>query len=155
MNPKAFALVIGSALTAIGVLSLIPSFSTVTPELPRLAVETSYGLFAGIFALNIVSKIAMIVIGLAGIAAANAPTTSLPKSISYARFLFAGMGVLAILGLIPSTNTLFGYWPLFGASGGAAGILSLLGAYFGFALTSKAHARAVKVPDYRENRRAS
>jgi hypothetical protein len=48
------------------------------------------------------------------------------------------MGALAILGIIPQTNTLGGYYPLFGANIAVYAIFAVLGAYFGFTLPRKA-----------------
>ena len=125
-------------MLALGLIALVPSLSQVNNNLPLLQVETSYGLFLGIFAMNIFNKVALIVFGVAGIAAANAPTTNLPKSILWARVVFFVMGIAAILGAIPQTNTLFGYWPLFGHTVAEHGVFALIGAYFGFMLPVQA-----------------
>jgi hypothetical protein len=141
MHPKKFALIGGIIMLAIGALALIPSlyqYQSAAFDLPMLKNETSYGLFLGLFPMNIFNKIAMIVFGVAGILAANAPTTNLPKSILFSRIVFFVMGAAAILGLIPATNTLGGYWPLFGNEVWMHGVFALVGAYFGFALSSVA-----------------
>jgi hypothetical protein len=141
MQPKKFALIGGVLMLLMGVLALIPSlsqFQNSAMQLPMLKIDTSYGLFLGVLPFNIVNKIALILFGIAGIAAANAPTTSLPKSILFARVTFFVMGALAILGLIPDTNTLNGYIPLFGGTIIDHAVFALVGAYFGFALTTKA-----------------
>jgi uncharacterized membrane protein len=154
MSPKQFTLITGLIFTGVGILALVPSFSTFPAGYPRLALETSYGAFLNLFPMNIVNKIALIVTGIAGVACANAPTTSLPKCIHFARFCFVSMGTVAILGFIPATNTLFGYWPLFGASALAAAIISITSAYFGYALSSRAKRRADTIPEYHETRKA-
>jgi Domain of unknown function (DUF4383) len=139
MHPKKFALFAGVMLVLAGVLAFIPSLSTVNDTLIPLKVDASYGYFLGFIPMNVVSKIALILIGLLGIAASMAPATNLPKSIAWNRLaLFAGMGVLSVLGMFPQTNTLFGYWPLYGHYIWVHGLMSLMGAYFGFALTARA-----------------
>lgn len=141
MHPKKFALIGGIFMVLLGVLALIPSLNTLQSagaNLPTLRVEDSYGLFLGYFPMNIFNKLALIVFGFAGMAAANAPTTNLPKSILFARVIFFGMGALAILGLITPTNTLNGYWPLFGFTILEHAVFALIGAYFGYALPSAA-----------------
>lgn len=141
MHPRKFALIGGIVMLALGALSLIPAlYQYPGAYLPALNVETSYGLFLGIFPMNIFNKVALLIFGIAGILASRRPTTSLPASISWSRWVFVAMGALAILGLIPQTNTLYGYWPLFGAEVWSHAIFAVLGAYFGFALPSKAHA---------------
>ncbi len=90
--------------------------------------------------MNIYNKLALILLGAAGIIASQRPTTALPSSIKWSRAVFVISGILAVLGIFNQTNTLNGYWPLFGANVWSSAIFSLLGAYFGFALTSKASA---------------
>ena len=46
------------------------------------------------------------------------------------------MGIAALLGLFPQTNTLFGYWPLFGGEIWAHGIFALLGGFLGHSLAA-------------------
>lgn len=137
MHPRSFALWGGLLMLVLGIVSLIPALSSYPPTLPTLAIETSYGLFVGLFAMNILNKLALIVLGVAGLMAANAKHTSLPASINYSRWIFGITGALAILGLFPTTNTLGGYWPLFGHSVWLHALFSVTGAYFGFALSMR------------------
>lgn len=141
MNPRMFALVGGILMVAVGVLAMIPALNVAPLDagLPPLYVETSYGLFLNYLPMNIFNKAALIVFGVAGIMASRLPTTALPASISYARWVMGVMGALAVLGLIPQTNTLFGYWPLFGADIALHAVVAVVGAYYGFALPAKAH----------------
>lgn len=164
MNSRKFALIGGGVMLAMGVLALIPQFyDTVADQgaaLPPLNVETSYGLTFGIFPMNVFNKVALILFGLAGIAASR-EKSSIPggvtrttpngttvvggngwstpvvgeveaSSVLWSRVVAVMMGTLAVLGLIPATNTLFGTWPLFGAEAGAHAVFAVLGAVFGF-----------------------
>jgi hypothetical protein len=137
MFPRRFALVGGIVMLLIGVIALLPNMVGSMEGLPLLKVENSYGLFLGLFAMNIFNKVALIVLGLGGIFAASARFTSLPASIHYSRLVFFFAGVLTILGLFQQTNTLNGYWPLFGNDMWLHAAMTALGGYFGFALTSK------------------
>ena len=141
MHPKTYALVGGALMVLMAALSFLPALNQLPAEagLPPLYVETSYGLFLNFFPMNIVNKVALLVFGIWGIAAASASTTALPRSINWSRWVFAVMGVGALLGIIPATNTVYGYWPLFGGEVWAHGIFAVLGAYFGFALPARAH----------------
>jgi hypothetical protein len=47
------------------------------------------------------------------------------------------MAVLMVLGLLPSTNTLFGYWPLFGGDVVFHAIVGVIAGFYGFALSSR------------------
>lgn len=145
MFPRRFALIIGIFMLAVGAISLMPNMVGSAEGLPLLKNENSYGLFLGLFPMNIFNKVALIVLGLGGIMAASARFTSLPASIHFSRLLFFATGALAILGLFPQTNTLNGYWPLFGNGVWEHAALAVLGGYFGYALTAK-------VPEQRVDR---
>lgn len=147
MHPRRFAFVAGIVMLVAGLLALIVPGPVA--GLPVLRLEQSYGFFLNLFPMNIVSKIAAILLGGAGIAAANMKNTSLPNSILWSRVVFYAMGALAILGLFPETNTLGGYWPLFGASFWANAIFSLLGAWFGYYMSSKVHKPTKAELEYR------
>lgn len=145
MHPKRFALIGGIIMLAVGLLSLIPNLVGPIDGLPVLRVQESYGYFLGLVPMNIVNKLVLIFLGVAGIYSANERFTNLPASIHYSRWVFAIAGALAILGLIPQTNTLFGYAPLFGYDVWFHAVIAVAGAYFGFALTAK-------VPDQSPNK---
>ena len=138
MRPQKFALIAGIVMVLAGILAFIPNLNVVPAEgMPMLQLDNSYALFLGYFPMNVLSKILLIAMGAAGIGVAYAPATSLPKSIRWSRVLLVVSGVLAILGLFPQTYTLFGYMPLYGWNIVASAVFALLGAYFGFALTSR------------------
>lgn len=138
MRPTQFALYGGIVMLVLGVLALFMPLSGYPPFTPDLVVTDSYGMFLGIFAMNILNKLALIAFGIAGILVSRSQTRALPLSIGYARVVCVVMGLAAILGLIPSTNTLGGYWPLFGANVLEHGIFALFGGYFGYMLTKRA-----------------
>ena len=80
MQPRKFALFGGILMLAMGILALVPSlYEGYQTNLPPLNVTNSYGLFLGIFAMNIYNKVALMVFGVLGIMASAAPTTALPK----------------------------------------------------------------------------
>ena len=139
MFPRRYALFGGIVMLALGLIAFIPQLSSFSDSaLPVLKVENSYGLFLGLIPMNIFNKLALILFGAAGIMAAEARFTSLPMSIWWSRAVFVVMGVLAVLGLFPATNTLMGYWPLFRGEVVVHAVFALLGAYYGFALSYKA-----------------
>lgn len=131
MQTKNFALIGGLVMIMMGIIALIPAMN-VTEGLPPLVVNTSYGMFMDIFPMNIFNKAALIIFGIAGMWAYFNPENNLYYSTLYAKVVFWVMGALAVLGLFPQTNTLFGYWPLFGFEIIAHGIFALAGAYYGY-----------------------
>jgi hypothetical protein len=156
MHPRQFALVGGIVMLLFGALAFLPALSTPPGDagLPILNLETSYGLFLGFFPMNVINKLVLIAFGIAGIYSANKPTTSLPASINFSRWTFFVMGIAAILGLFPATNTLGGYWPLFSGEVVAHAVFALSGGYFGFVLSERAAEKnRERFPE--ETRRAS
>ena len=125
-------------MVIVGALAFVPALNEAPMGLPVLNLDTSYGLFLGFFPMNVLNKSALILLGMLGILAASRESVSLPMSIRYSRIVFYVLAVLAILGIFPQTNTLFGYWPLFGNEVWSHGIIALIAAYFGFSLSSKA-----------------
>lgn len=141
MNPRRFSFIAGTVMIAMALLSFIPSLNEMSEILPPLKLDTSYGLFLGLFPMNILNKVALLLFGVGGVMAANAKNKSLSASIMHAKWVFYGMGTAAVLGMISSTNTLFGYWPLFGNEVIAHGFFAVLGAYFGYRLPTIAQER--------------
>lgn len=131
MHTKNFALIGGLVMLMMGLIAFVPSLN-VQEGLPPLIVNTSYGMFLDIFPLNIFNKLTLILFGIAGVAAYMSRDSSLKYSIIYSRVVFWTMGILAMLGLFPETNTLFGYWPLFGFEIIAHGFFAVLGGYYGY-----------------------
>lgn len=131
MNIKNFALIGGLAMISLGLISFIPSLN-VTEGLPPIYINMSYGMFLDLFPMNVFNKVALIAFGTGGIVAFFAAKDDLFYSINFSKIIFWTMGALSILGLFPQTNTLFGYWPLFGFEIIVHGIFSLIGGYYGY-----------------------
>ncbi len=131
MSTRNFALIGGIVMLAMGCLALVPTLNSGMDSLPVLYVNTSYGLFLDLFPMNIFNKIALILFGLAGMSCYFAKD-SIHYSILFSKIVFWVMGALAILGLFPQTNTLSGYWPLFGYEVLAHGVFAVIGGYFGY-----------------------
>jgi hypothetical protein len=143
MRPKQFALIAGIVMVLAGVLAFIPNLNVIPAEgMPALKIDSSYALFLGFIPMNVLTKILFIAMGAVGIAVSYAPATALPGSIRWSRILFVATAILAVLGLFPQTDTLFGYLPLYGWEVAVMATFAILGAYFGFALTAR-------VPDQR------
>lgn len=134
MHTKNFALIAGLVMLMMGLIAFVPSLNVVE-GLPPIEVNTSYGMFLDIFPLNIFNKIALIIFGIAGVFAYMTSKESYHYSVIYSKVVFWAMGTLAVLGLFPQTNTLFGYWPLFGFEIIVHGLFALLGGYYGYVAT--------------------
>ncbi|PZO45216.1 MAG: DUF4383 domain-containing protein [Shackletoniella antarctica] len=130
-----FALVIGIAYLAIGIMGFIPAIvsqsGAMPPSIEKLGVISGFGYLIGLFPVNTPLNIIHIVTGLLGIVASIALDSSR---------LFSGqLGIyyttLSVLGLVPVANTFFGLFPIYGADVFLHGLTGALGIYFGFFAT--------------------
>lgn len=135
MNIRKFAFVSGVILLAMGVLALVPAFSQSRYLMPAFKLQTGYGYFLGLFPMNILNKLTLIGFGVAGIMTARSELAI--ASVKFSRWMAIVMGGAAVLGIFPQTNTLFGYWPLFGGEVLLHTFFALTGAYFGYVVPSR------------------
>ena len=130
-----FALAFGILYVAVGLLGFVPGL--VTPETGHdLAVDAGHGRLLGLFPVNLVHNLVHLGIGVWGLLASR----SLGGAVGYARGLTILYGALAVLGLIPATNTLFGLAPLYGLDVALHAASALLAGYFGFVVGGRAPA---------------
>jgi hypothetical protein len=125
---RTFALIFGIIYVLVGILGFIPGLSTHPPDAPHLSVESGHGYLLGLFPINILHNIVHLLIGLAGVLASR----SLSGARLYAKILAIAYGLLAILGLIPATQTTFGLIPIHGNDVWLHALSALVAAYFGF-----------------------
>lgn len=131
MNQKKIALVSGITMLVIGILAFYPGLNRSADELSALNVEASYGVFLNIFPMNILNKLVFIFLGIAGIAVSGKERTTIP-AIIFMRWVFWLMSGLTVLGLFRPTNTLFGYWPLYGNDVLIHAVFALVTGYYGY-----------------------
>ena len=105
---RTFALVFGIIYLLVGILGFVPGLNQHHADLPPIAVDSFYGRLMGLFPVNILHNIVHLAIGLWGILAS--------RGTDGARFFGKALailyGLLAILGLIPGLNTMFGLVPI-------------------------------------------
>lgn len=129
MKTSTFALIFGLAYLAIGILGLLPMTLTPPPaDAPPTTFAYLYGYLFGRFPVNIVLSLLHIAVGIWGIAAWRGRASST----KYARDLAVLFGALAVLGLLPMTNTLFGMMPINGGDVWLHGVTAVIAAYFGW-----------------------
>ena len=109
------ARVFGALFILIGVLGFVPALAPM-------------GYLFGLFPINAVHNLVHIGLGVWGVVAG----VSLAAAVIYFRGIAIIYGLLAVLGLIPATNTLFGLAPIHGADVALHAVLALIAAYFGF-----------------------
>ena len=129
MDTKRFALVAGIAYLLIGIAGFFPDLLTPWPSgSPELRVDALQGLLLGLFPVNLLHTLAHLAIGVWGLMAARA----LGASIFYSKSLAVIFGLLAVMGLIPGFNSVFGLLPLHGHDIWLHAGTAILGAYFGY-----------------------
>jgi hypothetical protein len=129
MRTATFALLLGIAYLAAGVLGLIPALLVPPPaDAPPTSFAVLYGYLLGLFPVNILHTAVHLAIGVWGLAAWRGATD--PQL--YARALAILCGVLAVMGLIPGLNNVFGLIPLHDHDVWLHAGTAALAAYFGW-----------------------
>ena len=129
MKTSTFALVFGLAYLAAGLLGLIPAMLVPPPaDAPPTTFAVMYGYLLGLFPVNIVHTLVHLFIGAWGLAAWSKRTSP----VTYARSLAVVYGALAVMGLLPLTNTVFGMIPIHSHDVWLHGVTAVIAAYFGW-----------------------
>ena len=129
MNSRSFARVIGIMFLAVGVLGFIPGLKSPPPlSAPHLAVEGGYGLLLGLFPVNWIHNLVHLAVGVIGWSSSR----MMVDARRFARGLTLFYGTLALMGVIPALNSLFGLAPLFGHDIWLHAGTAAVAAYFGF-----------------------
>lgn len=149
MQTRYFALILGIMFLLIGVLGFVPALVTTDvshanhgagagtidggPAGPGDGVgegaTMEHGRLLGLFPVNAVHNLAHIAFGIWGIAAYR----RWDAARFYARATAIIYAVLAVAGLIPGLNTMFGLMPIHGNDVWLHAVIALAAAYFGFA----------------------
>ena len=129
MNSRSFARVIGIMFLAVGVLGFIPGLKSPPPlSAPHLAVEGGYGLLLGLFPVNWIHNLVHLAVGVIGLSSSR----TMVDARRFARGLTFFYGTLALMGVIPALNSLFGLAPLFGHDIWLHAGTAAVAVYFGF-----------------------
>jgi len=127
MSTATAALVFGVVFVLAGVSGFFPS--PPPPGAPPLAIEHGHGLALGVFPINTLHNLVHLLFGVLGIAAARGAIMS---ARGYFQLVAVAYAALALLGLIPATQTTFGLVPIWGADVWLHALLAAGAAYFGF-----------------------
>jgi hypothetical protein len=136
-----------------GLLGLVPAALTAPPaDAPKTSVTVLYGYLLGLFPVNVVHSVIHLLIGALGVAAWQADHVwhriTSPKM--YARGVAILYGALALLGVIPAMNTLFGLVPIHGHDVWLHAGTAALAAYFGWRTENYVERRTDQKVDRRE-----
>ena len=129
MKTSAFALALGIVYLLLGLMGLVPLFLVPPPiDAPPTNFTLLYGYLLGLFAVNLLASVFHILIGAWGISAGSGRS----NSIRFCRDIAILFGALAVLGMFPGLNTLFGIMPINGNDVWLNGLTAAVAAYFGW-----------------------
>ena len=132
MKTASFALIFGIAYVAVGLLGLIPAALRPPPaDAPPTQFTLLYGYLLGLFPVNVLHSAVHLAIGAWGIAAWR----RMADPLVYARSIALFYGALAVMGLIPGMNTLFGMLPIHSHDVWLHAGSAAIAAYFGWRST--------------------
>jgi hypothetical protein len=135
---QGFARIFGIIYVVVGILAFIPGLTQPLVDTTGLAVSAGYGRFLGLFPVNMIHNLVHLGVGIWGILAAR----SFMSSVAFAKVTAILFAILAILGIIPATNTLFGLAPLYGIDVVLHALTAAVSAYFGFAAPARQETHA-------------
>ena len=137
MLTRRFALIIGLIYLVVGVAGFIPGLSNAAPGgAPSMHVNFDYNFLGGLFPINVLHNIVHLLIGASGIAMSR----QYHSARLFSRGLAVLYGLLAVMGLIPGFNTVFGLIPLFDGDVVLHALTALAAAYFGWVARDDEHA---------------
>lgn len=129
MKTTTFALIIGIAYLGAGALGLIPAALMPPPaDAPPTTFTVLYGYLLGIFPVNVLHTAVHLAIGLWGLMAWR----RLQDAKVFLRTLAILYGALAVMGLVPGLNNVFGFIPLHSHDVWLHAGTAALAAYFGW-----------------------
>ncbi len=148
MRAETFAFFVGIVYFAIGLLGLVPEAVMLAPtDAPPVHVALLNGYLLGMFPVNVLHSVVHLAIGVWGILAGRSIAS--PKVyVRSAAILFAA---LALIGVTPALNTLFGLLPLHGNGVWLHIGTAAVAAYFGWNPATWTERRAAGAGDRREN----
>ena len=129
MKTNTFARILGIAYLVLGIMGLLPLFLVPPPiDAPPTNFTLLYGYLLGLFAVNLLASVFHMVMGAWGISAGSGRA----NAIRFCRDAAILFGALAVLGMFPGLNTLFGIMPINGNDVWLNALTAVGAAYFGW-----------------------
>jgi hypothetical protein len=135
---------IGTLATLFGIVFLLVAVvgffaAPPPPDALPLTVEHGHGLALGLFPVNTVHNVVHLLFGILGLMAARG---MLMSARAYFQLLAVAYAALAVLGIIPGTQTTFGLIPIYGNDIWLHAVIALAAGVIGFThIFSPARAR--------------
>ena len=136
---RTFALIYGIVFLLVGILGFVPGINQMHGAHEGLTVGgPGHGMLLGLFHVNLLHNMVHLLFGVWGLAASR----SIDASRMYGKGVAIIYAVLAVFGLIPGLNTLFGLVPIEGNDVWLHLLLAAVAGYFGF-LAPRVHEDAM------------
>lgn len=137
------ALVLGLLFLVLGIAGFIPALvnvpgtnvSYIPADIAPGAYSAGFGYLFGFFPTNFLHNLVHCAVGIFGIAA----YTNASSARIFNRFFAVSYILIAILGMIPAANTVFGLMPIFGGNVLLNWFTALAALYYGIVLPAKAN----------------
>jgi hypothetical protein len=134
MKTRYFSLVFGLIFLVVGIMGFIPSLLTpMAGTSPPLTINGYSGYLFGLFPVNVLHNLIHVVLGLWGLAAWR----DFGSARIYSRSLTVIYALLAVAGLFPGLNTVYGLVPLYSHDIWLHAATAIIAAYFGWAPVSQ------------------
>ena len=147
MKTSTFALIFGITYLAAGLMGFLPVFLVSPPiDAPPTHFTMLYGYLLGLFPVNLLHSLVHLAIGAWGLSAWRGRSSP----VSFARGLAVLYGVLAVMGMLPMLNTMFGMVPLHGNDIWLHAFTAVIAAYFGWRQPAGIMERRHKLGDRRQ-----
>ncbi len=111
MVTKRFAITTGIIYLLVGIAGFFPALLAAPHATRHLSVRVLHGALFGLFPVNLAHTLLHLGIGAWGVMAVR---VSERACVTYARSLAVIFAVLAVMGLFPRLDTVFGLMPLYG-----------------------------------------
>jgi hypothetical protein len=129
VDARTVARILGVLLLAVGIAASVPAFAPAAAfDAPVLALDAAYRNLFGIFPFNAALEGAYVVFGACGLLAGM----NFPVSVFYCRAMMWIYLTLALLGVLPLMNSLFGAAPLYGYDVALHSFVTVAFAYGGY-----------------------
>lgn len=146
MKAATFALLAGIFYLAIGILGLVPAMLVPPPvDAPTTSFALLYGYLFGLFPVNVLHSALHIAVGFWGLCAWRQRCSA----VAYARAIALVFAALALLGVIPGANTLFGVMPVHAHDVWLHAVTALAAFHFGWRASAAPRERRRSAGDRR------
>lgn len=136
MSTKRFAMIAGIVYLLVGIAGFFPALLTAPDPAYHVTVMALHGDLFGLFPVNIVHTLVHLAIGAWGVMAARSDDAA----VTYARSLAIIFAVLAVMGLFPRLDTVFGLIPLYSHGIWLHAATAAIAAYFGWYVSQRVKA---------------